>query len=280
MLQHLLSDSSVSLNYESNGKSYFKIFPAGSKEYTKAVDCIRSGNLEELITFLETDNRTITAQYDCFEIIEGVVKVGNDYLPPALSARLVKFAQEKLDCQPLLNLWAKLKQNPSARAVKEAFPWFEKNHHPIFPDGDVLFWKSVNEDYTDMFTSNNGVGGKFNNTPGSINKVNRNQVDDDQTRECSFGFHVGSYQYASTFGGKKLVEVKVNPADIVRVPTCDNYQKVGVCAYEVLKDCTAFNQNQIVSPDPDNEEDEDDSEDDDYDDDDYEDDSDDDSELD
>lgn len=272
MLQHLLSDSSVSVNYDYNGQNRFKIFPAGSSEYSKAVECIKSGNLEDLITYLETNNYSnITAQYDGFEVIEGKVKVGNDYLPDALSARLVKFAQAKIPCQPLLNMWAKLKQNPSARAVREVYPWLEKNHHPIYPDGDVMFWKGVNHDYTDVFTSINGVGGKFNNSPGTINKVDRNQVDDDTTRECSFGFHVGSYQYAKNFG-PKLVECKVNPADIVRVPSENSYQKVGVCAYEVIKDCTVFNQNQVVSSGDCLEDEPEKDLDDDYEDDDYEDD--------
>jgi hypothetical protein len=60
--------------------------------------------------------------------------------------------------------------------------------------------------------------------------VNRNQVDDNRNLGCSFGLHVGSYDYASGWGDKTIL-VKVDPADVVSVPSDCRFQKCRVCAY-------------------------------------------------
>jgi hypothetical protein len=57
-------------------------------------------------------------------------------------------------------------------------------------------------------------------------------VDDDSSKDCSYGLHVGTYEYASMFA-PVLTEVKFDPADIVSVPDYDT-NKVRVCRYTVI----------------------------------------------
>ena len=77
--------------------------------------------------------------------------------------------------------------------------------------------------------------GKFDNTPGRVHEMKRNDVDDDARVACSNGFHVGSLEYATGFGPKCVI-VEVDPADVVSVPfDCDG-QKMRVSKYRVVCD--------------------------------------------
>jgi hypothetical protein len=67
-------------------------------------------------------------------------------------------------------------------------------------------------------------------------ETERRQVDDNTHAECSYGLHVGSHQYASGFRGAngRLLIVKVNPRDVVSVPSDGAAQKIRTCRYEVV----------------------------------------------
>ena len=66
--------------------------------------------------------------------------------------------------------------------------------------------------------------------------MTRNNVCDDHNQGCSVGFHAGSLQYASTFGGGEsiLLIVEIDPADVVSVPSDCNCQKLRTCKYTVV----------------------------------------------
>jgi hypothetical protein len=73
----------------------------------------------------------------------------------------------------------------------------------------------------------------YQNNVGDTIEVKRWDVDDNRDNGCSFGLHVGSMDYATTWGEKTLV-VKVNPADVVSVPTDCGCQKCRVSKYEII----------------------------------------------
>jgi len=127
--------------------------------------------------------------------------------------------------------------NPSYRAVQELYGFLEKNNHMIAEDGSFLAYKIVAEDYKDLHSRT------FDNSPGKLVWVNRNQVDEDSTVTCSRGLHVCAFEYLNAFGSvrsgtDRVVVVSVNPRDVVAVPNDYNNSKMRVCQYRVLKDIT------------------------------------------
>jgi anti-sigma regulatory factor (Ser/Thr protein kinase) len=78
---------------------------------------------------------------------------------------------------------------------------------------------------------NNSIGGYG---IGEVIELERNSVDDHRANTCSFGAHVGALEYAKDFARNKLVVVKVNPKDVVSVPTDYGCQKCRVTGYTVL----------------------------------------------
>lgn len=90
----------------------------------------------------------------------------------------------------------------------------------------------------------NGVlhSGAIPNPLGAVVEMPRNKVQDDPQVSCSTGLHVGTFKYANSFQRGVLLTVKVNPRDVVSVPTECAAQKIRTCRYEVLKAVeTAYN---------------------------------------
>ena len=123
-----------------------------------------------------------------------------------------------------------LMNNPSYRAVNELYGFLEKNSLPITPDGCFLAYKKVRNDYMDIHS------GTFNNSVGYICEMERNQVDDNQNNTCSSGLHFCSKEYLNHFGSgdSRTMIVKINPADVVSIPTDYNNSKGRTCRYTVI----------------------------------------------
>lgn len=141
--------------------------------------------------------------------------------------RILQFMSDGLPVDPLIALLERLMANPSRRAIQELYKFLEHKSMPITEDGCFLAYKGVNEHYMDMHT------GTFDNSVGTVNEMPRSKVDDDFRVGCSYGFHVGSLEYATGFGPVTVI-VKVDPADVVSVPEDCGCQKLRTAKYEVI----------------------------------------------
>ncbi|UQJ95396.1 rIIB protein [Klebsiella phage CPRSB] len=92
----------------------------------------------------------------------------------------------------------------------------------------------MRDNYKDLAT------GKFDNSPGVTVSMPRNMVDEDKTRTCSTGLHVAAKSYLPHYGGGvgRVIQVKVDPADVVAIPVDYNNAKMRVCRYKVMIDVT------------------------------------------
>jgi hypothetical protein len=146
----------------------------------------------------------------------------------ALTTRMIAMLQEGFPVEPLVLFMENLMSNPSKRAVDELYGFLEKNNLPITPDGHFLAYKKVRENYMDCHS------GTFNNSIGMICEMERNQVDDDKDRTCSTGLHFCSQEYLNHFGGEHTMILKINPRDVVSIPSDYNNSKGRCSRYEVI----------------------------------------------
>jgi hypothetical protein len=133
------------------------------------------------------------------------------------------------------NFVQKLYQNPLSSAREELYLWLETSDLPITPDGDFLAFKRVRSDYTDIHS------GTFDNSVGQIVSMPRAEVDDNRNNTCSAGLHFCSASYLPSFASSscdRVVMVKVNPADVVSIPSDYNNAKGRTWRYEVVADVT------------------------------------------
>lgn len=152
------------------------------------------------------------------------------------------------DSAPLTNFITRLQANPSANSVNELYSFMSYKLLATTHEGMVYGYKGVQKDYWSS-TGNADtivVQGKTNerhqilNEVGTTIEVARRCVDDNKDNHCSFGLHVGSFDYADSWAGQdgRLLLVEFDPADAVSVPTDCDFQKLRVSKYKVISDIT------------------------------------------
>jgi hypothetical protein len=140
----------------------------------------------------------------------------------------MQMRREGFNIEPLVAFLEQLMMNPSHRAVEELYGFLEAGNMPITEDGHFLAYKRVNANWTDVHS------GTFDNSPGQICEMPRNKVNDDKRQTCSTGLHFCSLDYLKAFMGARIVILKINPADVVSIPTDYNQAKGRCCKYEVI----------------------------------------------
>ena len=149
----------------------------------------------------------------------------------ALTNRMIAMLQDGFPVEPLVNFMENLMTNPSKRAVTELYGFLEKNSLPITPDGCFLAYKKVRSDFLDIHSST------MDNSVGMTVEMERNEVDDNKDQTCSTGLHFCSQEYLPHFGNgsdNRVVIVKINPRDVVSIPSDYNNAKGRTCRYEVV----------------------------------------------
>lgn len=145
-----------------------------------------------------------------------------------LGRMLVHQAENNYSIPGFLNFAKKLLQNPSRTAVDELYLFLRKAQMPICEDGDFLAYKRIRADLKDTYT------GTIDNSPGQTVSMPRFAVDDNRNRTCSAGLHFCSYDYLSSFSGEVVVVLKINPMNVVSIPSDYDNTKGRACEYHVL----------------------------------------------
>lgn len=227
-VRYAITDNNITVNY--SGQTH--IVPRTDPLADKLIEAVRKDDLDKIPDLVSAAQRIERYGKGDFQVVDGQVQVNGLAVPDFLSRKILKFQAEGLPHKPLVKFAANLQANPSFRAVNELFTFLEKNDHPITEDGCFIAYKRVREDFKDIHS------GTFDNTPGAVVKMPRNQVDEDSTRTCSAGLHVANWWYAhtqfSSAPNDVMLEVEVNPANVVSIPIDYNNAKMRVCEYKVL----------------------------------------------
>jgi hypothetical protein len=211
------------------GKSYS--VTSDNPSYTQVLDAISAEESEQDIVDLFNSANAVKRYFEGnLEVTDyNEILFDGEPVHNVVVDRIFEFIDEGLPYRPLLAFLKRLQANPSRRAVQELYTFLEHKSLPITEDGFFLGYKGVTNEYRDVHS------GRFSNRVGVTNEMPRAKVDDDFRNHCSYGFHVGSLEYATTWGSRTVI-VKVDPADCVSVPSDCNCQKLRVCKYTVVSD--------------------------------------------
>ena len=221
------------------GKTY--TFNSDHPSYDKLLYNLEVGNVE----YFEASYDIITRVN---EFCEGYVSADGGQMtwdgipmPDLFTDRILDMISQGFPFEPMLNFLDNLSQNPSDQAIVELFDFMQNKHLPITSDGHFLAYKAVAKDFTDLYT------GSLDNSVGQTVEVPRASVNGNREKHCAAGLHVGAIDYASQYGnidikntlnsvddGNNLVICKVNPMDVVSVPSDSKFQKLRCCKYEVV----------------------------------------------
>lgn len=204
---------------------------------------------EELVDLFDV-SRAVAAK---FENLSDRVQVGNGRvlfdgaeIDNSLTKQIVRFLEEDVDdFQPLVNFMEKVMDNPQEHSREQLFDWLDHHEFTITNSGDIVGYKGVASDGNGSYRSISSgsetvyVNGEPNtgqipNPVGAVVNMDRGLVQHDPSVGCHRGLHVGTYDYAQSFSRGTVLEVHVNPRDVVSVPTDCSWAKVRTCRYKVV----------------------------------------------
>lgn len=156
----------------------------------------------------------------------------------------------------LVRFMEKVEINPNEHSRKNLFNWLATHKFGIAPDGDFIAYKGVREVMGELKSGAqgralvNGVvfNGQIPNKPGTIIEMPRDQVQHNPGVACSTGLHVANFGFAKGYG--TVLRVKVNPRDVVSVPTDSGGDKMRVCRYKVIDVVTSEDTTMLFVGDP------------------------------
>lgn len=231
----MITKNSVTVNFESQTYTILSSDPS----YSKMLEAIRAKDYESVRNLVSKAKMIVnTGQKTSdgnFEVRDGSVYIDGKEVHGELYKQIMYFMDEKLPFQPLVNFYRKLRKNPSYRVVNSLFSFLEKNKHPITESGNFIAYKRVKQPDSEgkMLDIHSG---KFDNRPGNTLEMPRNEVNEDPQQTCSYGLHVANWDYAyNKFGSMSdaMLEVEVDPANVVAIPLDYNESKIRTCRYLV-----------------------------------------------
>jgi hypothetical protein len=221
-------------------KKYHKILEALKLPKEEQDDVVENIILE-VVEIKSTIEESLAFEIRTNDDGEEEIFYNNERLPKAFSDKVISIIADDLPLDHFEKFWQNLEQNPSRQSIEELIQFLDYKELPITEDGCFLAYKGVRDDYyslhgnteTKVIQGTVDEEGHIYNGVGEVLEVRRRDVDDDRTKHCSHGLHCGSLDYARGFTSK-LIVVKVNPADVVSVPSDCSCQKCRVSKYTVV----------------------------------------------
>ena len=229
---HWIKTASGTINAVVDGKPYS--IATDHPHYTKILQAIRSNDESAFITHADLPKKITSfvsgrvQVKDCEVYFDGH-KVESD----SLIKRIQEYIEKGQSPLPLINFLDRVRQNPSNHVNTRLFPFLENNDIKITPEGMLLGYKCVRDDWMDFRT------GTFDNHIGNVCQMERRMVSDDFAKDCESGLHIGSINYAQTFEPNKshrIIIVEFDPADVVSVPIYAGHTKLRACKYRVIQE--------------------------------------------
>lgn len=201
--------------------------------YSKVVDAIKASDWDAVKDAIEPKKVVLNYGRGNVSIQGETLFWKGKELHTSLAVKMIEMLREGFPIEPMVHFMENLYSNPSHRAVTELYNFLEKGKLPITPDGHFLAYKRVRLDYLDVHS------GSMDNSIGQVVEMDRHEVDDNKDRTCSSGLHFCSKDYLNNFGGDRVVIVKINPRDVVSIPSDYNDTKGRACRYEVVGEIDA-----------------------------------------
>ena len=137
-------------------------------------------------------------------------------------------------------------------SVEDLLRFMERADMPIAEDGSILVYKVLRKKdkvYVDYHTK------KVEQFVGAYVCMDKSLVDHNRRNECSNGLHIARRGYISQFSGDVCTLCKLDPEDVIAVPTYDA-NKMRVCGYHIIAELTQeqhalLNRNKPITEDPD-----------------------------
>jgi len=228
-----------------NGKQYSvgKEHP-NFDEIRQFVDFNDHTGIEPLLDITAVIEAVDDFSIGCVESQGDVVLYKGQPLDTTLTRRIIRLHQSGEPINKMVAFLTNLMDNPSSSAVTELYDFLHFGDLPITEDGHFLAYKNLRQNYFDIYTNT------IDNSVGETVSMQRNLVDDDRDSTCSHGLHFCSKSYLGSYrvvNGGKTVILKINPKNVVTIPSDYTNTKGRCCEYEVLADLADYHDAMVFS---------------------------------
>lgn len=250
VLSHNYTGKSLTVGFLRNGQFNSRIVDSSHANWAGVEAAYKKGNLQKVVELSDVAHAINTKFAGSFVVRDGKVYRGTEEVHGYIFDRILFFMKNNLDYKRLVKFANNLWDNPSENSRKELFKFLDSKNaqngrlggFPITDDGCFLAYKGVRKDFysitggsAKLVKGKTNAQGQVYNGVGEKIEVERKAVDDNCNNTCSYGLHAGSWEYANGFKGDgRMLVVKINPKDVVSIPTDHGCQKLRTCAYEVL----------------------------------------------
>lgn len=210
--------------------------------YDEIVECLIAGEpCEDLFDTAKAAGARFAKITERVAVQGGGVYFDGDRIDNACATQIVRFLDEGVeDFSPLVAFFEKVQTNPNEHSREQLYTWLANRAFTITSAGDIVGYKGVDRGFLSIHSGRaivdgTVVVGRIPNEVGSIIEMPRSEVTHDPSQGCHTGLHVGTYEYANGFTQGPILEVHVNPRDVVSVPTDCSWAKVRTCRYTVVR---------------------------------------------
>lgn len=226
--------------------------PQSYHKFKELLDALISDDDERAFSLLNVPEKVVAklrALSERVTLAGNTILFDGDPVHGAISNHIIEImeeGEEEVKWRALVNFLEKVGTNPEEHSRTMLYDWLHKHDFIITEDGDFLAYKGVNNDLTSItagpaFVDGQRFEGHIPNELGTVISMARSTVEHNPKVACSTGLHAGTWDYAREFAASGTVLlVKINPRDVVSVPTDCNSQKIRVSRYEVLRKIEAF----------------------------------------
>lgn len=235
------------------GSQGVRVVPDSHANYSEVYDALINGNPDEQEVYELADAATrVTAELQRLSdrvLIKGdTIYFDGDPMETRLTRHIVDMIRAgDENYTGYVAFLENVQANPSKASRKSLFKFLDKHDLVITEDGQFIGYKGINNDGKSSTAGHEDVTvtlpdgtvevhqGRIPNPVGAVIEMPRSLVDDNRDVACSVGLHVGNFSFAQSFA-QKLLTVKVNPRDVVSVPSDSNDQKIRTRRYTVLEE--------------------------------------------
>lgn len=234
----IFSDGKTHLVSEKH-PNFSQVLEAAQDDSVPEEEVMRLANLVALV------GDRLTRLSERVSIVGNNVLFDGDPIRSEIADHIVRMVRESDErgWQSLVSFLEKVQTNPNEHSRESLYSWIAGRNFTLTQDGDLIAYKGVkiDEDGVSRSISHgtamvNGVvhQGAIPNPDGAVVEMPRSEVQHDTAVGCSTGLHAGTWEYASGFAQGRVLTVRINPRDVVSVPTDCEAQKMRVSRYEVL----------------------------------------------
>lgn len=203
-------------------------------------------HFEEALDNFVNSRKRLAENYQKIRQVEGDTFSINGVEIPVEFESVFQNVGSATDINSLSAFFKNLAANPSITARVDLFRWIKAQQSMALTEsGYIVGYRGLRND---MYSVMAGYGevtrpgveteyiaqDRLDNSIGNIVSMPRAMVDHNPNNSCSFGLHVGTWDYAKNWGDQSTtVLILLDPADVVVVPNGED-SKMRVCRYKVI----------------------------------------------